>query len=197
MPKDERVFTVSNFLSICRLLLLVPIVYFLRQRGPEANVTAVAFMLLAALTDWLDGFLARRLHKTSNVGRVIDPLADKIAIGVLVVILVFERGFPLWFVVIALLRDLVILALGLYIARRYHYIVESNIYGKVTATVLAMLIIVYTLEWRLLSDILLWASLAMLIVSSVNYWQRYIDLRRSFARGQVPVRPARVSTDSA
>jgi len=197
MPKDERVITVSNALSICRALLVVPIIYFLRRGGPQANIDAVLLMLLAALTDWLDGFLARRLHKTSNVGRVLDPLADKIAIAAIVVILAVERGFPLWFVAVALTRDLAILIVGLYIARRYHYIVESNMYGKVTATVLALLIIVYTLEWRLASIILLWAALAMLIISSVNYLQRFVHLRQTFVRsGSLPPSRRRVAADS-
>ncbi|MDZ7343676.1 MAG: CDP-alcohol phosphatidyltransferase family protein, partial [candidate division KSB1 bacterium] len=76
-----RWWTVSNLLSFSRIILLIPILLFLRENTPAGNYKAVGVMLLAAATDWFDGYFARRFHQKTDVGRVIDPVSDKICVG--------------------------------------------------------------------------------------------------------------------
>ncbi len=91
----HRNWTISNGLSFLRILLVIPIAVLLLQ--PEHRMLVVGLLLFAALTDLFDGYLARMLNEVSDFGKIIDPLADKIAVGVVCLILMVQGKVPLWF----------------------------------------------------------------------------------------------------
>jgi CDP-diacylglycerol--glycerol-3-phosphate 3-phosphatidyltransferase len=99
---------IPNLLTISRLLLLVPVMGLLTfADGPASHWWAFALFLLAALTDALDGWAARRLGCASNVGVFLDPLADKVFANVLLVFLACRAPawVPLWVVLLILVRE--------------------------------------------------------------------------------------------
>ena len=100
----DRVWTVPNFLSVLRLLA-IPVFLWL-VLGPEEDVWAGVLLVAVAVTDWADGVIARRTGATSELGRLLDPLADRLT--TLAVLAAFGiRGIvPWWFVAVLLLRDL-------------------------------------------------------------------------------------------
>ena len=166
----RELFYISNILSLSRIILVIPVYYCLKIESTAGNLWAVFFMLLACLTDSFDGRLARRLHQQSDLGRILDPLADKIAVGILAILLVSLRDLPLWFVILVIARDLLILFAGLFIMYRTKHVVESNQLGKMTVTALAVLIIAYTLQApEALRLFFLWASVGFLLVSAIVY----------------------------
>jgi len=168
---------VSNILSLLRMILVIPIYYFLRMDSPEGSYLAVLTMLVAAVTDTLDGTLARKLGQKSDLGRILDPVADKIAVTVMAVMLVKLRALPLWFVVAVIVRDAVILLVGLFLAVRKKVVVESNMLGKITVTIIGMMIISYTLRLQPASEFLLWVSVALLVASSLSYTVKVIKMK--------------------
>jgi CDP-diacylglycerol--glycerol-3-phosphate 3-phosphatidyltransferase len=97
-----------NFLTLSRILLLLPVMGLLAT-AQDAAIYRLAFglFLLAALTDLIDGWAARRLHCVSNVGAFLDPLADKIMSNVLLVFLAcrYPLWIPLWMVLLLLARE--------------------------------------------------------------------------------------------
>ncbi len=97
-----------NLLTASRLILLVPIMALL-ARGDSVRAHWIAFglFILAAITDWLDGWAARRLRSTSNLGIFFDPLADKVFANVLLVFLAcYHPGWvPPWVVLLLLARE--------------------------------------------------------------------------------------------
>src|ERR687893_1486409 len=105
----DRVFTVPNALSLLRLLL-VPVVVALLLAGSDA--LAAAFFVLAALTDFLDGRLARMAGPT-RLGRILDPLADRLMLSSVAVVLAVRGLLPVWAVAILVGRDLLALVGGL------------------------------------------------------------------------------------
>ena len=102
--KIQEIFHMSNLLSIARIVLLIPIYYLLNLQTPKGNYLAVIVMVIAAATDTFDGRLARRLNQVSDFGRILDPVADKIGISVIAVILVTTRDLPLWYLIFANFR---------------------------------------------------------------------------------------------
>src|SRR6476646_11132940 len=81
--RESRVWTVPNALSVLRLLG-VPLFLWL-VLGPEADLLALGVLMLSGVTDFLDGYLARRLGQTSELGKVLDPVADRLYILAVVV----------------------------------------------------------------------------------------------------------------
>lgn len=167
---------ISNLLSITRIALAVPIYYLLSLQTATANYLAVVVMLLAAVTDAFDGRLARKLHQKSDLGRILDPVADKITMGMIAFMLWKTRGLPTWFLLLVLGRDLSIMLLALLLTVRTKVVVESNMVGKLTVCVLAVAVVAYTLDVPVMKEIFLWASTVMLIVSAAIYLQKMIRM---------------------
>ncbi len=181
-----KIWTISNLLSLSRVFLLVPIFIFLR-RGTEQNGNewAVIFMGIAALTDYLDGASARWLNQRSQLGRILDPLSDKVcllSIGIFLALPMRTYPIPWWFLGLTVLRDLLILVGTFYILGRFQHIPRSMTVGKWTSCFLALMLISYTLEWMPSSrwlflfrmDVLLWISTVMVLLSGIVYARRTI-----------------------
>ena len=104
--RSSRVWTVPNLLSMGRLAG-VPVFLWL-VLGPEADGWALALLMLSGVTDCLDGYLARRLNQTSQLGQILDPVADRLYILAVVIGLALRDIIPWWVAVILPLRDLLL-----------------------------------------------------------------------------------------
>jgi cardiolipin synthase (CMP-forming) len=114
---SDRVLTVPNALSVLRLLAL-PLIY----ADLVAGRTVRAFVVLAvfAATDWLDGYVARRFDQVSNLGKLLDPVSDRIFIVVVGAAVVIAGIVPLWAIMLVVVRDVLVLGAGLVLVRRGH-----------------------------------------------------------------------------
>ena len=107
--------TIPNALSALRLLG-VPVFFWLIV-GPERDELALGILIVSSFTDWLDGFLARKLNQFSRLGELLDPLADRLYV-VAALAALFMRGLlPLWVVVALVMRDVVMSMLLIYLKR--------------------------------------------------------------------------------
>jgi cardiolipin synthase len=149
--------TTANKISILRVLL-VPffvglMLYYTHTDGEVYRLLALLCFALAAVSDGVDGYIARRYNQRSELGAVLDPLADKLLLVSALVLLSLDSGgrferLPLWLVVAVIGRD-VILALGAYAI--HHYVgktrVRPHLTGKI-ATVLQMTVVLWALfQW--------------------------------------------------
>lgn len=179
---NDRLWTMSNALSFVRILLLPLIVYYLLDDSPMADLYAVAVIVVASLTDLFDGMLARKLNQVTELGKIIDPLADKICVGVVVAVLTYRGSIPLWFTAGVLSRDVLIFAGGLYARRRYGVVLMSNMLGKWAVTVTTLFVILVLIDNRVLElplNILLVVSSVMMVLSFVMYGIRFRKILRS------------------
>jgi cardiolipin synthase len=149
--------TTANKITIVRILLIpffvVELLYYIRTGNELCRVAAIASFVLASVLDGVDGFIARHFHQISELGKVLDPLADKLLLVSAIVVLSFNRGIylgqiPLWLTGTIIGRDLLILV-GLIVI---HYtvgkvMVGPRCVGKI-ATVLQMaVVIMILLKW--------------------------------------------------
>lgn len=105
----DRVWTVPNLLSAARLALAIVLFVAIEQGWQQA---ALALFLIAASTDWVDGWWARRFHQVSRLGRIFDPLVDKVIICGAYVLLAAaaETAIAPWMAVVVVVRELVVTA---------------------------------------------------------------------------------------
>ena len=103
-------------------------------------------MFGAAATDFWDGRLARKLAQMSDLGRVLDPIADKICVVVTAFLLVDLRGLPIWYLGLLIARDLGILILGYVVVTKTKVMVESNQLGKLAVTAVALALVIFILR---------------------------------------------------
>lgn len=173
----ERLWTISNLLSLLRLVLVIPagITFWHAMPG-----TTMALFVAAAVTDVLDGHFARRFDQISELGKIVDPLADKVFVGVMVVLMLAKGVLPLWFVGAILFRDLSIFLGGLYIKRRTGEVLPSNYPGKIAVLVLSttLLVIVAGVP-KPISDGMIWLSTGLLALSFTLYLRRAAQVLRA------------------
>lgn len=175
MNIEERKMTISNIITMSRLVILPFIVYFLLT---DQRVAAFVLMLISLLSDGLDGYLARRLHQESQLGKFLDPLCDKIFLAVILVTLFYIGAVPLWAVIVIVLRDFLIL-LGSYILLKRRAIVEvSNSFGKVAGFTFGVMILAFTMEWKLLGAIFLYLSIIAMTFAFITYATNYLRIMK-------------------
>jgi cardiolipin synthase len=126
--RTDRVWTLPNLLSMLRLAG-VPVFLWL-VLGPEEDAWALALLMVAGVTDWLDGYLARRLNQFSRVGQVLDPVADRLYILAVVIGLGLREIVPWWVVVILPLRDALLWLLVPFLRTRGYSALPVHFLGK-------------------------------------------------------------------
>ena len=170
-----------NILSILRLCMvpLFVVVYFSGLK--DAHFLALLVYALATLTDFLDGYLARRLNCITNMGKVLDPLGDKMLTAAVLVCLLIDGILPGWLVLIVLVKEAMMGIGGLLIHRRARVeIPPSNYIGK-TATVLFFVTCAILMLFPVGHNVavaLVGAAVAVSLAAFVSYLCRFIRIMK-------------------
>lgn len=125
---ESRIWTIPNLLSMLRLALVPP---FLALIVVGDYVAALIVLVVASLTDLLDGYLARRLHQVTRLGQLLDPAADRLYIFAALVGLAANDLVPWWIVVVIVARDVFLLVLGVVLANHGYGPLPVHQLGKV------------------------------------------------------------------
>lgn len=172
---------IPNILSVIRILL-VPVFVFVFFCVNE--YIAMIIFLLAGATDVVDGYLARRNNWISNVGKILDPLADKLMQCTVLVSLYIKNLIPLWFVIPFFAKEVFTLCVGFLVLRRRSVVVVSKWYGKMTvclfyATILLSVFIADYLENNpLLTIVVFLPAIICALLTLGAYIEHYAGLRK-------------------
>jgi cardiolipin synthase len=139
----RRVFTVPNVISFLRIALIP--VFFLLIVDPDTTTAGLVLFGIVIATDWVDGTIARRTGQVTELGKVLDPVADRLAIAAGIIALVIRDAFPLWAAVAILARDLVVLLAGSYVLSRVHVRLDVRWIGKVAT--FSLMVAVPAISW--------------------------------------------------
>lgn len=174
-PTRDDLFTASNVISLLRLILTAPVAYLIYIEEPW---WAFALCWFAAFTDWLDGYVARATNTVSEWGKVIDPVADKVLVGTIVVMLLVRGLLPVWFVGLVVGRDVLILIGGV-VAQRYSTVVLPSMWsGKLAVSAIAWTGVTALVEWTMARDVGMAVSCVLIAVSLWQYARRLHGLIR-------------------
>ena len=170
----DRVFTVPNALSLLRLFLVPVVVALLLARS---DALAAAFFVLAALTDFLDGRLARIAGPT-RLGRVLDPLADRLMLSSVALVLAVRGLLPVWAVAILVGRDLLALLGSLVVGSK----IRVNRVGKAATAVLMGAVVLVVVSPGVVAEIIFYAGFGLSIVAGLMYARSLRRILRGEAR---------------
>ncbi|BDQ01643.1 CDP-diacylglycerol--glycerol-3-phosphate 3-phosphatidyltransferase [Ignavibacterium sp.] len=135
--------TLPNQLTVLRIILTPVFLYFFLSNDPLFIQISLAIYIIAALTDWYDGWLARKFNYITEWGKFWDPLADKILTSVVFIGFVIVKLLPLWMVLLIIFRDLSVTLLRVYADSR-GYSFRTTYYAK-WKTMLQMIFLYYLL----------------------------------------------------
>lgn len=167
----------SNLLTMFRLALAIPTLALLSR--PKRRRAALICFALAMLTDAVDGPIARSRNEVSRLGKLLDPIADKLLIDGTAVILSRTRGFPWWATVLLLIRDLGILAAAAVVLRRRAHITTAASAGKLTTALLTASVLLYVADGPRSGRLVLYLAFAPFTVSLFQYGRRFLALMRA------------------
>ena len=188
-------------LTCLRILLTFLIMGLLFAPGWPAKAAALGGFLLASLTDWLDGSLARRWHQTTPLGTLLDPIADKVLVLGILLAFVQLRVIPAWMVLIIALREFLITGVRIFAASR-HLVLSAAKEGKhKTVSQMVTILIILTIltiqelpghAWRsarmtiMFHDMVvgcLWVTLLLTVISGTSFfWRHRTVLKEAVSR---------------
>ena len=159
-------------------MIIVPflVVFLLTGWGGDANrYITLALFVVASVTDWFDGYLARKNNLVTNFGKFMDPLADKLLVCSAMICMIELNRLPAWFVIIIIGREFIISGFRL-IAAENGIVIAANYWGKFKTASQMIMIILLILHFDgifvTLEQLFIWLSLALTIISLITYiWQ--------------------------
>lgn len=168
-------FTLSNSLTLARILMVPLLVLFLLEGSPPAQYFAAGLFVMAAFTDWLDGHLARTRDQVTPLGEILDPVADKLLILAALIPLVSLGRADAWVVGILLGRELLVTAFRA-VAARQGLVVPAGGLGKIKMGLEVSAIFFLILNVLApLGTILIWAAMIAAVISAVDYFRQIIQ----------------------
>ncbi|MBE9054816.1 CDP-diacylglycerol--glycerol-3-phosphate 3-phosphatidyltransferase [Sphaerospermopsis sp. LEGE 08334] len=160
---------IPNTITFSRLIGIPFLLYGLYIPTPQAKWICLTIFLIAALTDWLDGYLARKLNQITDLGKFLDPLVDKLLVLAPLLVLVELGKIPGWGVFIILARELAIAGWRV----NQTSISGANIWGKLktVSQIIAIALLIAPLSeiWQIPALITFWLSVILTVISGIIY----------------------------
>ncbi len=173
---------ISNLLSLLRLLLAIPFWILLGQlQDPQIRILLAALGIVAFITDILDGYFARKYNQITELGKIIDPFADKFLIGVIIVKLFLIGEITTFYFSIILVRDITIFLTGIFLSKKIGKVLPSNLLGKVTVFFISLVMLLIFLRFdqsHLIFQAIYNGSILLVFGSLLGYGIRAIEFLR-------------------
>jgi CDP-diacylglycerol--glycerol-3-phosphate 3-phosphatidyltransferase len=160
---------IPNILSIFRVVDLVIVILLLEY---NLNIWACAFFVLGVLSDILDGHIARKTNTVTTMGKIIDPLADKILIIGVLIAMISTIQIPYWMVIVIIAREFAVTGLRV-IAASENVIIAANRWGKFKTTSQFIAVVVLMLNYKTIGVYLLLAAVVFTLISGYTYFHNY------------------------
>ena len=180
--KKEQILTVPNLLTLIRLILIVPIVYFILK---GSFLTALVFVVLSGLTDVADGFIARHCNQVSDFGKIIDPIADKLTQCALILCLIKRFRSLIFMIVSFVIREGVVGFFSIYTFRKTKKVTSARWYGKINTViiygVMGMLLLFPAMP-KGIANTAIWFSSVLMQISLIGYSLYYIRTLQKHAQ---------------
>ena len=176
--RHDRIMTLANSISISRIFLAFPLVYILNFFSVQTQEMAYAvwfIIILIVFTDFLDGYVARKTDQITNFGKIIDPVADKICLFVILTFLIFEYKLPfLLFFILLSIRDVYLIVIGVYLINMQREVFQSNWTGKWFLGISALMMASFIFPSpEILRWLLYMISIFLMGISTYQYSNRY------------------------
>lgn len=176
----HQILTLPNGLTIIRILAIPIILILLFSSGRIYQLITAFFFLLVAVTDTLDGYLARRHGMVTTLGKFLDPLADKLLVVTALIALIPARGIPFWMVIVIVGREIAVTGLrgiavsqGIVIAAS-HLGKYKTVFEVAAITFLILNSEYLSINFYLVGMVLLWIALTMAVISGIDYFKKFL-----------------------
>lgn len=167
----------ANWISLSRLFL-APLIYWQLTTGtPQGTFFSFMLLILAAVTDVVDGWVARARHEISELGKILDPLGDKMVILATLLALAMSRKLPFILVLIYLLKETMQILAGVFLVKRFKQVIPANWWGKSSTVGFFAGFALFFINYKL-GIIMIGAAITLSIVAFYSYYSIYRRSKR-------------------
>jgi cardiolipin synthase len=166
----EKIITLPNILSLLRIFMIPLIVFLMVNINDQIFPYLIVVYVFTVFLDFLDGFVARNFSQESDLGKIIDPLADKFLVFFMLFTLTLKFDFPLWLAVFIVLRDILILWASFLLYKGKKIVKPSLLIGKFTFGLLSLLIFVFVIDLHEKINLLLLKRFLIVLSSAFLLW---------------------------
>jgi len=173
----ETYFNLPNTLTLSRILVIPVFVFLFSNPTPNRSITAAFVFLVAALTDLLDGYLARRRGQITNIGKLLDPVADKLLVASALILLVQFERVEVWLAILMIARELIVTGARA-VAAKEVLVVPADSFGKlkvvcqisgILCLILEKAIHIPFVDLHIIGTLVLYVALAVAVISGGRY----------------------------
>jgi CDP-diacylglycerol--glycerol-3-phosphate 3-phosphatidyltransferase len=175
----RQILSLPNGVTIIRILA-IPVILLLLNPGRDYQIFTAFFFLAAAVTDYIDGYLARRRGMVTTLGRFLDPLADKLLIVTALIALIPTRGIPVWMVVVIVGREMAVTGLR-GIAVSQGIVIAASTLGKYKTVfeVASIFCLIMKggsphINFYSIGMVILWIAMGLAIFSGIDYFRKFL-----------------------
>lgn len=173
----NQILTIPNVLSLFRVALIPLIVW--AYCGLDNPYLALSLIILSALTDIVDGFIARKFNMVSDFGKILDPIADKLTQGTVTICLTLKYRLMHVLVILFIVKEILMGIMGAITLKRYGEVNSAKWYGKVNTIVLYAVIMALVIFPNInvtLANALIWLCMAIMVLSLLLYVRFYLKI---------------------
>jgi len=190
--RQDRILTLANAISISRIFLTIPLVLTFEDIASgmtEKLWQAFLLIIIIIMTDFLDGYVARKAEEITNFGKLIDPVADKVCMMVVLIYLIISYKLPfLIFLLTLAMRDVFLIIIGVYLMFSQEEVFQSNRSGKWFIGISALMMALFLFENPMnIPGYILWTSYLisclLFIFSTYEYIRRYLRYFKQLETG--------------
>jgi len=176
----QQILSLPNGLTIIRVVAIPIILVLLFSSGRFYQIFTAFLFLLVAITDTVDGYLARRRGVVTTLGKFLDPLADKLLIVTALIALVPARAIPVWMVIVIVGREIAVTGLR-GIAVSQGIVISASALGKYKTVfeVVSISFLIFdgdyfSIDFHQVGMVFLWVSLGIAVISGIDYFRKFL-----------------------
>ncbi len=179
----KEITNIPNLISLFRLSLAIPFYFLLPliNQNYVYRIIIISLIIIAFISDLLDGYIARKQNITTELGKILDPLADKILVIIIITQLYLNNMILEFYFWIILLRDVLIFTGGIVVSKKIGRVLPSNIIGKITVFSIGIYIIILLLDIPksdIFYHIIFYLSIILSLLSVIVYFIRALEVMR-------------------
>ena len=179
MRNRREILNLPNTITLARISVVPFLFFLLMSPGPFWSLVLAALFVLASITDFLDGFIARKYNMITTMGKFLDPLADKLIVNTAMILMIPIGRIDAWIVVMIIMRDLIVDGIRSIASSEGIYI-QASVLGKqktlaqiIAVTALMIHYPFFGLDAHFVGTVILYVALLLTIYSGLHYFVQF------------------------
>ncbi len=180
----KEILSIPNIICYCRILLIPIFLYTYFIIEPNKNhILSTTILLISSFSDFLDGYIARKYHMITNIGKLIDPIADKLTQFTVAFVLTYTYSPYIILLIVILIKDFMLLFGGLYVfIKTKRHLPQAEMPGKIATAfffVISVLLLFFNIPNTIIANIMIYTAIILMSYAMIYYGLRLYKIYKN------------------